>query len=253
MHYSRWQKRGTIADPARPPRPPCSVEGCDRQAVKRGWCDRHYRRWQKHGDPLAMVQPAPIPGRHCSIDGCDRPHAGRGWCKLHLARWQHHGTTDLLPQPSFEDAFWAKVDRRGPDDCWPWTGSTNNRGYGVHMVKDRAYAHRRAWTLTNGAIPAGLFIDHTCHNRDKSCAGGWTCPHRRCCNPSHLEPVTGRVNVLRADTLPARNVAKTHCPKGHPLDGLTMKKGKGRRYPTRYCTTCAREYQRRGRSSSKRG
>lgn len=28
----------------------CSVEGCDKRAVARGWCDPHYRRWKKYGD-----------------------------------------------------------------------------------------------------------------------------------------------------------------------------------------------------------
>lgn len=34
----------------------CAVEGCDRRAVKKGYCERHYRRWAKHGDPLVSVQ-----------------------------------------------------------------------------------------------------------------------------------------------------------------------------------------------------
>lgn len=35
----------------RPPRPrkPCSVDGCESTAVSRGWCERHYTRWYKHG------------------------------------------------------------------------------------------------------------------------------------------------------------------------------------------------------------
>jgi hypothetical protein len=28
----------------------CSVESCDKRAIARGWCDTHYRRWQRHGD-----------------------------------------------------------------------------------------------------------------------------------------------------------------------------------------------------------
>ena len=34
---------------------PCSVEDCDRKHVARGWCKRHYRSWQQHGDPLAAA------------------------------------------------------------------------------------------------------------------------------------------------------------------------------------------------------
>jgi hypothetical protein len=32
----------------------CSVEGCDREVLARGWCGRHYSRWHKNGDPLVI-------------------------------------------------------------------------------------------------------------------------------------------------------------------------------------------------------
>lgn len=31
----------------------CSVAGCVSVAATRGWCEKHYRRWKRHGDPLA--------------------------------------------------------------------------------------------------------------------------------------------------------------------------------------------------------
>lgn len=31
----------------------CSIEGCGNPHLARGWCERHYRRWRRHGDPLA--------------------------------------------------------------------------------------------------------------------------------------------------------------------------------------------------------
>lgn len=30
----------------------CSIEGCDKPVVGRGWCHKHYKRWQLHKDPL---------------------------------------------------------------------------------------------------------------------------------------------------------------------------------------------------------
>jgi len=32
---------------------PCSVDGCETPARKRGWCGFHFDRWQQFGDPLA--------------------------------------------------------------------------------------------------------------------------------------------------------------------------------------------------------
>lgn len=31
----------------------CSIAGCDRPCVARGWCAAHWYRWSRHGDPLA--------------------------------------------------------------------------------------------------------------------------------------------------------------------------------------------------------
>jgi hypothetical protein len=46
-----------------------------------------------------------------------------------------------------------------------------------------------------------------------------------------------RENTLRGNTLPALNVTKTHCPKGHPYDYVQTWGG-------RACRTCNRKSQR---------
>lgn len=101
------------------------------------------------------------------------------------------------------ERFWEKVDRSaGPDACWPWTSATQPNGYGYFMCDGDRYAHRLAYTLAVGPIPAGLQIDHLCRNRG-------------CVNPAHLEPVTPRENVIRGVGPSARNAKKTHCQNGH--------------------------------------
>lgn len=30
----------------------CSIGGCGRKVIARGWCSKHYQRWSNHGDPL---------------------------------------------------------------------------------------------------------------------------------------------------------------------------------------------------------
>lgn len=74
-----------------------------------------------------------------------------------------------------EAAFWSKVDSSGgPGACWLWTGRKNNMGYGkVWWGLRTDLAHRVAYELANGAIPAGLCVLHRCDDRP-------------CCNPEHL-------------------------------------------------------------------
>jgi hypothetical protein len=68
--------------------------------------------------------------------------------------------------------FWSRVDVHTDFQCWPWKGRTNGKGYGR---TDMGMAHRIAYELVNGSIPAGAVIRHRCDNP-------------RCCNPSHLLP-----------------------------------------------------------------
>lgn len=62
----------------------CSVEGCERSAKVRGFCDAHYMRVRQG----RALEPAIREYRkRCSIPGCPRKHWGRGMCNLHYQRW----------------------------------------------------------------------------------------------------------------------------------------------------------------------
>lgn len=36
----------------------CAVGGCDKPSRKRGWCQTHYSRWQRNGDPTVIKRTA---------------------------------------------------------------------------------------------------------------------------------------------------------------------------------------------------
>jgi hypothetical protein len=128
-----------------------------------------------------------------------------------------------------EDRFWEKVNKNGevpsccPElgKCWLWIGTTNKKGYGRFVLKDRKLVvpHRFIYEVLYGKIPKNLQIDHLCRIR-------------RCVNPQHLQAITGLENIRRG--LPFRTI-KTHCLRGHPLFGKNLYIGTGNRRVCRIC------------------
>lgn len=86
---------------------------------------------------------------------------------------------------TLEERLWAKVNKT--ETCWLWTGSLNYPGgygeirEGAHKGR-KLYAHRVAYELFKGEIPAGMHIDHTCHVKN-------------CVKPDHLRAVTCKQNM----------------------------------------------------------
>jgi HNH endonuclease len=96
-----------------------------------------------------------------------------------------------LPAP-LADRFWSKVDKRGPDECWPWLGSRQGpNGHGKILLEtgrnSTTNAHRVSWMLHFGPIPDGIYV---LHNAD--------CDHPWCVNPRHLHLGTHADNMREA-------------------------------------------------------
>lgn len=126
--------------------------------------------------------------RVCAFEGCEALDNGGGLCSGHYR--QRSLGQDLRPiYRTVEGRFWSKVDKKGPDECWEWTGGHNGLGHGKFCVKrgNNVYAHRWSYEQVNGEIPKGLVIDHKCRNA-------------KCVNPKHLHAVTQGVNLQNLAT-----------------------------------------------------
>jgi hypothetical protein len=104
------------------------------------------------------------------------------------------------PKPRPEaDLFWQKVIIT--PGCWLWTGHiSKTTGYGTWRGNT---AHRTAYRLVFGEVPAGLHLDHL---KDR-------CSRRDCVNVLfHLEPVTQAENNRRSHPGP-----QPTCGRGHEM------------------------------------
>lgn len=101
----------------------CSIEGCEKQVSSRGWCEKHYYRWRRHGDASICLT-----NKGLSAEECFRTHV-----------------------------------KRSENGYWTWTGGTFTSGYGHFHVKRRSVgAHVFAYEQYVGPIPKGMEIDHCC-------------------------------------------------------------------------------------------
>lgn len=119
--------------------------------------------------------------------------------------------------------FWKKVEKT--PSCWIWTAYIDKKGYGQFNPNGISTgAHRFSYFLAYKNLPPE--IDHTCRNT-------------KCVNPSHLEAVSHRVNMLRGITnMAVINAQKTVCNNGHKLtpDNIYINEKGWRR-----CKKCAKK------------
>lgn len=129
------------------------------------------------------------------------------------------------------------------DGCLIYTGHRDRDGYGrLGHNNGHVLAHRVVWEHSNGSIPPGLLICHTCDRPS-------------CVNIEHLW--MGTIAENNADKAAKKrgkghrqNADKTHCRNGHPYNDentyyYTRKNGS----KERHCRECTRKTKRRWRAA----
>ena len=168
----------------------CKVECCGKPARHLGFCRAHYRRFNRYGDPLAG-------GPHHFSDP--------------------------------KDALAARSVKNPLTGCIEWTGSSESKGYGQIRIDGKLVkAHRFAWEIANGPIPAGMLVLHSCDNP-------------RCVNPDHLRVGTHVDNMADMD---ARNRRVNNQNKGVdcPAAKITEDDVRAIRQDTRRQIDIAKDY-----------
>jgi len=160
----------------------CLVDGCGKRSCARDLCMAHYRRFQRHGNPLGGGKKGnrKFPPIVCSVPDCGLPAHGRGLCRGHYTKWWRYGDPLTSLEPNQNKALpWlsAHVSHNG-DDCLIWPFSRDKKtGYGKVCFRNRYIPASRAMCiLAHGEPPKPAY--HAAHSCGKA--------HDGCVNPVHL-------------------------------------------------------------------
>ncbi len=125
----------------------CSIEGCQNKLYARNWCNAHYLRWFKYGDPLLTKTDRRPPNQSCEALGCLLKAVWGGYCQKHKRRKDLYG-----------DPLYSPVAEWG-------SGYVNKKGYYEIHLKGHPIAHKDGKLLYHRMI---LFDaigpnNHYCH------------------------------------------------------------------------------------------
>lgn len=129
----------------------CSIEGCDNQSRTRGWCEMHYRRWYRTGDPR-IVRPPGIAAStaRCEVADCGARAERSGLCSPHYQR-HLRGNDPHLPfvRSGPESPRWAAREHLTYDTLHEQLRRTRGSAKLMPCVSCGAPAHHWAYQHTD--------------------------------------------------------------------------------------------------------
>src|SRR4051794_3310876 len=75
----------------------CKLDNCEREAKALGYCNGHYQRVHRHGDPQEHIPLRPErPAAECPVPGCTDRVVAKGMCKNHYQSVKRYGRTERV-------------------------------------------------------------------------------------------------------------------------------------------------------------
>lgn len=182
----------------------CMVADCGRRPKARGLCQRHYRRWQRHGNPGVVLRDtsgfAPFGhwrGSFCSEGGCRSQPKARGLCDKHYDR-QYRAV--LAARPGYHEYMTAAHRKFRASPHGKAATHANNAKRRIHRSEGDATRRFMTFILIRAdrcSICLGhLGPDRTIEHEMPLARGG---RH----DMANLQVAHARCNVSKSDRLPS--------------------------------------------------
>lgn len=69
----------------------CSIEKCNRPHYGKSFCNLHYKRFYRYGNPNLVKLDRSHTGHKCKIEECTRKNHAKGYCNIHYWNLVHTG------------------------------------------------------------------------------------------------------------------------------------------------------------------
>ena len=127
----------------------CSVEGCDKKVKAKGYCNNHYARFKRNGDPVKEMRPKIDQSKPCSWCGEEKKIVANGMCNNCYHRKWKKGT--------------AEYEVHEPTECTVEGCSNTSKTKGLcqkHYMRNQRHGHtdqtrQKGWGVKEG---------HQCYN-----------------------------------------------------------------------------------------
>jgi hypothetical protein len=140
----------------------CSIRDCKNKYYSKGYCQSHYDKNRRHGDPL--FEEVIFKGLPCPIDNCNKPIINNGMCAMHDRRNKRHGDPNFINPKCNRD---GKYKERHKEYVKQWK-KDNKVYYNAYLAsqKERVKQATPKWADLEEIKefymkrPAGHHVDH---------------------------------------------------------------------------------------------
>lgn len=143
----------------------CKIKDCANKYYSKGFCQKHYDKNRRHGDPL--FKDIILKGTPCTVENCRQPIISNKLCVKHNGRFLRHGDPLFVNPKCNRDPGHEWTHKRALANTANWK-KINKKGYNAYLASckkkiSRAtpkWANKQTIAQVYKECPNGCQVDH---------------------------------------------------------------------------------------------